>query len=73
MRKKREAKNIRIKEDLAPGIKRLFDELNLNRCYFNLESVSTIDGCIKYRFTGNPRPFEVSTYADVHQLLGTSK
>ena len=39
MRRKKEAKTIKIREDLASGIKTLFDDLNKNLCYLNLDSV----------------------------------
>ena len=52
MRKKKEAKHVKIREDLAPGIKQIFDEISINRRSLNVESVWTIDGRIKFRFTG---------------------
>ena len=36
MRRRKEAKNIRIVEDLAPGIKRLFNYVNSLRAPLNL-------------------------------------
>ncbi len=59
MRAKRKAKEIKIREDLAAGIKKAFDHINYNRRLYNVESVWTIDGRIKYKFIRNPRPFEI--------------
>ncbi len=56
---KRKAKEIKIREDLAAGIKKAFDHINHNRRLYNVESVWTIDGRIKYKFIRNPRPFEI--------------
>ena len=42
MKKKKEATSLKIWEDLAPGIKRIYDELSINRRLLNLE-------CVDYR------------------------
>ncbi|MCP4481272.1 MAG: hypothetical protein GY817_00375 [bacterium] len=68
MRKKRDAKNIKIREDLAPGIKRMFDEVSVNRRSLNIESVWTIDGRIRYRHVNSPRTFEIRSYTDYDNL-----
>ena len=49
MRCKKNATHIRISEDLAPGIKTIFDEVSSNRRFLNIDSVWTIDGKIKFR------------------------
>ena len=69
MRAKKRATNIKINEDLAPGIKRLFDEVSTNRRFLNIESVWTIDGRIKFRFVNNSTTFEIRSYADYHNLF----
>ena len=38
MRAKKKAKNVKIQEDLAPGIKHIFDEVSLKRRFVNIES-----------------------------------
>ena len=69
MRKRKEAKGIKIVEDLAYGIKKVFDFLNAHRRDIDLEYVWTIDGRIKYKFTGDPRPHEIRSYADYDRLI----
>ncbi len=73
MRKRKETKEIRIVEDLAPGIKQMFDFLNSSRSNLNLEFVWTIDGRIKYKFFGDTRPYEIRSYADYHYLVTKSR
>ena len=73
MRRKREAKDIRIFEDLAYGIKKMFDFLKSQRSRLNLENVWTIDGKIKYKFIDNPRPFEIRNYLDYHKLINDTR
>lgn len=73
MKRKREAKNIRIVEDLAPGIKRLFNYVNSLRSSSNLESVWTIDGRVKFKFCGNHRTFEIRCFADLDKLVTGSQ
>ena len=68
MRKKKDATTVKIWEDLAPGIKIIFDEVSMNRRCLNLDSVWTIDGRAKFRYVGNPRPFEIRCYADYNKL-----
>ena len=67
MRRKKQANNVKITEDLAPGIKMIFNEVSKNRRFLNVDSVWTIDGKIKY-FVNNPRTFEIRTYSDYHNL-----
>ena len=69
MRRKKNARNVKIYEDLAPGIKMIFNEVSKNRRLLNVDSVWTIDGKIKYRFTNNPRTFEIRSYSDYHCLF----
>lgn len=64
MRKKKEAKNIKITEGLAHGTKRTFDEVSKNLRYLGVDSVWTIDGKIKYRLLNNPHTFEIRSYTD---------
>ncbi len=47
MRVKKNCKNIKIHEDLAPGIKTIFDQLSFGRRLYDIESIWTIDGRIK--------------------------
>ncbi len=44
------------------------DHISINRRNYNVESVWTIDGRIKYKLNGNPRSFEIRSYADYHEL-----
>ena len=67
------ATHIAITEDLAHGIKRIFNEVSSNRRLLNVESVWTIDGRIKYRYSNSTRSFEIRSYADYHQLLNSRK
>ena len=60
---------MKITEDLAPGIKMIFNEVSRNRRWLNVDSVWTIDGKIKYRFTNNPRTFEIRSYSDYRSLF----
>ena len=71
MRCKKKATNIKINEDLAPGIKRIFNEVSSNRRFLNVDSVWTIDGKIKFRYINNPRTFEIRSYADYHDLVNS--
>ena len=69
MRAKKNAKNVKVSEDLAPGIKRIFDEVSSNRRFLNIDSVWTIDGRIKLRYVNNPNTFEIRSYADYHSVV----
>ena len=71
MRCKKNATHIRINEDLAPGIKTIFDEVSSNRRFLNIDSVWTIDGKIKFRYLNNPRIFEIPSYADYHHVVNS--
>lgn len=73
MRKRKEAQNIKIVEDLAYGIKKVYDFLNANRREIDLEYVWTIDGRIKYKFTGDSRPYEIRSYADYDRLINKKR
>ena len=53
MKAKKKATTVTINEDLAPGIKRILDDVSSNRRFLNIDSVWTIDGGIKVRFV-NP-------------------
>ena len=69
MRNKKKATNVKVKEDLAPGIKKVFDDINMNRRLLNLESVWTIDGRIKFKYLNNPRPFEIRSFSEFEYLM----
>ena len=73
MRVKKNCKNIKIHEDLAPGIKKIFDQLSFGRRLYDIESVWTIDGRIKYRLFGNSRVFEIRSYADLDTLINKNQ
>ena len=73
MRAKKKATTVKINEDLAPGIKRILDEVSSNRRFLNIDSVWTIDGRIKFRFVNNPRTFEIRSYADYHNLFNAKQ
>ena len=68
MRNKRKATGVKFREDLATNVKKAFDHISINRRNYNVESVWTIDGRIKYKLNGNPRSFEIRSYADYHEL-----
>ena len=68
MKAKKMPTNIKIHEDLAPGIKSMLDEVSTNRRFLNIDSVWTINGRIKFRFINNPRTFDIRSYADYHNL-----
>ncbi len=70
MRKKKEAQDIKIFEDLAPGIKRMFDSLNVNRIPLNIDSLWTIDGRIKFKHFNSNRIFEIRSFSDYNGLMG---
>ena len=69
MKEKKKATGIKIFEDLAPGVKRMLDSLNVNRIPLNLESVWTIDGRIKFKHFNNNRISEIRTFGDYNSLL----
>ena len=69
MRAKKKAKNVKIQEDLAPGIKRIFDEVSSKRRFLNIESVWSIDGRIKFRYVNDSRTLEIRSYADCYDLV----
>ena len=50
MRAKKKVTAVKINEDLAPGIKRLLDDVRSNRRFLHIDSVWTIDGGITVRF-----------------------
>ena len=63
------ANNLKVSEDLAPGIKKIFDEVSSNRRFLNVDSVWIIDGKINYRHINNPRTFEMRSYTDYQSLF----
>ncbi len=69
MRKKKEAKNIGVKEDLAPGIKGMVNKIFKDKGRINVEKVWTIDGRIKFKMNGNQKVFEIRSYADYANLM----
>ena len=69
MRNKKKATNVKVKEDLAPGIKKVFDDINMNRRLLNLESVLTIDGRIKFKYLNSPSPFEIRSFSEFEYLM----
>ena len=73
MRHKKNVMYITITEDLAPGKKRILNEVSWNRRFLNVESVWTIDGRIKYRYSNNTHSFKIRSYADCHQLITSRK
>ena len=48
-RREKNASNVKIFEDLAPGIKMIFNEVSRHGRLLNMDSVWRIDGKIKYR------------------------
>ena len=66
MRREKNAKNVKIFEELAPGITMIFNEVSTNHRLLNVDSIWTIDGKSKYRFANNPRTFEIRSYSDYH-------
>ncbi len=73
MRRKKEAKSVRIYEDLVPGVKKLFDHVSSQRRFLNVESVWTIDGRIRYRLINNPRINEIRSHTDFNDLINTQQ
>ena len=71
MRCKKKATNIKLIEDLAHGIKRIFNEVSSNKRFLNVDSVWTIDGKSKFRYLNNPGTFEIRSYADYHDLVNS--
>ena len=55
MKAKKMVTNIKIHEDLVPGIKRILDEVSTNRRFLTIGSIWTIDRCIQFRFINNPK------------------
>ena len=45
------------------------DDVSKNRRYLNIDSVWTIDGKIKFRYVGNPHPFEIRSYSDYYKVI----
>ena len=72
MRAKKNALTIKIKEDLPPGIKQIYDQVSSNRRFLNIDSVWTIDGRIKCRYANNLKTFEIRSYADYHNIFTAS-
>ena len=60
MRKIKQARHVRITEDLAPCIRMIFK----NRLLLNVDSVCMIDDKFRYNFVNNPSIFEIRTYSD---------
>ena len=65
----KKATHITIIEDLAPGIKRIFNEVSLNRRFLNVESIWPIDVRLKYRCSNNKHSFEIKTMSPCSKLL----
>ncbi len=64
MRKRKEAKGIKIVEDLAFRVRNILTYLNARRRELNLECVWMIDGKVKYKYFNFPRSFEIRSYLD---------
>ena len=71
MKNKKKAKNVRVHEDLAFGVKVVLDELIERKHELGLDSVWTIDGIIRFKFLRNERVYSISSYDDYVKL--TSK
>lgn len=69
MRQKKSATNIKIVEDLAYGIRQVFNDIIQNKDRLNVESVWTIDGKIKYKFCGEERTNMVNSHSDYVRLF----
>ena len=69
MVKKKTAKNIRIFEDLAFGIKKMLDEVVRNKQRLNVESIWTIDGKLKFKFIGEERVNYINCNNDYVTLM----
>ncbi len=69
MRKRKEAKGIKIVEDLAFRVRKILTYLNASRREFNLEYVKTINGKVKYKYFNSPRFFEIRSYIDYYRLI----
>ena len=73
MRAKKNALTVKMKEDLAPGITQIYDQVSSNRRFLNIDSVWTIDGRIKFRYANNPRTFEIRSYEDYHNIFNANQ
>ena len=73
MRNKKKAKNVKIHEDLAHGIKSILDELVERKSELGLDSVWTVDGKIKYKFIGNERVHLINCHADYMRLTSVPR
>ena len=69
MRAKKKAKTVKIQKDLAPSIKRIFDEVSSKCRFLNIESVWTIDGQIKFKYINDSRTNEIRSYVDYNVLV----
>ena len=73
MRAKKKANNGKIQEDLSPGIKRIFSEVNSKHRFLNIESVWSIDGRIKFRYINDSHTLEIRSYADYYDLVNVKQ
>ena len=72
MKKKKEAKCIKIAEDPARGIKRMLNEINANCGPLNIERVWIIGGRIKYKHFKDSFIHEVRSYNNFFPLTNSA-
>ena len=69
MKKRREAKKIKISEDLAQGTRNMLNDIYKHKQRINVEKAWAIDGRIKYKFQQSERVYEIRSYNDFINLV----
>ena len=62
-----------IYEDLAAGIKGMFDNIKTRRKALNFEYVQTVDRRIKFKYFNDSRPYEIRSFADFDNLINNTQ
>ena len=69
MKKNRQAKNIRVSEDLAQGTRKMLNDIHAKKNPIGVEKAWTLDGKIKYKLINSERIFEIRRADDMEKLL----
>ena len=69
MKKKKQAKNIRISEDLSAGTRKMLNDIYAKKNAIDIEKAWTIDGKIKYKPVDSDQVLEIQNADDFFKLM----
>ena len=69
MKKKKHAKNMRIREDLSAGTRKTLNEIYAKKDALGLEKAWTLEGRIRYMLSDPERILEIRSVDDYSKLI----